>query len=132
MAKQNGAQTVYPVTGRKIVYSAGNGKTNIDELVWLCDTVLEEAGAWKASGWAYIADCTNMDPVTPHEGTQLANMTKTFVENGCKAFAFVEGDSVMLKIQAKKNTERSQTGILEGHFVTLDEALAWLKDEVKI
>ena len=132
MAKQNGAQTVNPVAGRKIVYSAGNGKTNIDELIWLCDTVLEEADAWKASGWAYIADCTNMDPVTPHEGTQLVTMTKAFVENGCKAFAFVEGDSVMLKVQAKKNTERSQTGILEGHFVTLDEALAWLKSEVDI
>ena len=132
MAKQNGAQTVYPVSGRQIVYSAGNGKTNMDELVWLSDTVLEEADAWKSTGWAYIADCTNMEPVTPHEGTQLANMTKAFVDNGCKAFAFVEGDSVLLKIQAKKNTERSKTGILEGHFVTLDEALAWLKEELNL
>lgn len=31
---------------------------------------------------------------------------------------------------AKKNG--AQTGVLEGHFVTLDEALAWLKNDVKI
>ena len=48
------------------------------------------------------------------------------------AFAFVEGTSIMLKIQAQKNTQRSETGVLEGHFATLDEALAWLKEEVKI
>mgnify|MGYP007111740411 CR=1 FL=1 len=132
MAKKNGAQTVEVIPGRRIVLSAGVGRTNIDELVWLTDTVLAEAKAWKASGWAYIADCSKMDPVTPAEGGELVIMTKKFVEAGCKAFGFVEGSSVMLKIQAQKNTERSQTGVLEGHFATRDEVLDWLKKEVKI
>ena len=132
MAKKNGAQSVEVIPGRKVVLSAGVGKTNVDELKWLTETVLEEAKAWKSSGWAYIADCSQMDPVTPAEGGELVTMTKKFVDAGCKAFAFAEGHSIMLKVQAKKNTERSQTGITEGHFATVEEALAWLKEEVNI
>lgn len=129
MAKVNGAQSVETIPGRKIVLSAGVGKTNIDELKWLTETVLASASAWK-DGWAYIADCSQMDPVTPAEGGELVVMTKKFVDAGCKAFGFAEGNSIMLKVQAKKNTERSETGVIEGHFATVDEVLAWLKDEV--
>lgn len=132
MAKKNGAQSVEVIPGRKIVLSAGVGKTNVDELKWLTSTVLDEAKAWKVTGWAYIADCSQMSPVTPTEGGELVNMTKAFVEAGCKAFAFAEGTSIMLKVQAQKNTERSQTGVIEGHFATVEEALDWLKTEVKI
>lgn len=130
MAKKNGAQSVEVIPGRKIVLSAGVGKTNIEELKWLCETVLAEAKKWNATGWAYIADCSQMSPVTPAEGGELVVMTQKFVEAGCKAFGFAEGNSVMLKVQAKKNTERSQTGVIEGHFATVDEVLKWLKDEV--
>lgn len=132
MVKKNGAQTVDVVAGRKIVLSAGVGKTNIDELKWLTETVLSSAKAWKATGWAYIADCSKMEPVSPAEGGELVTMTKKFVEAGCKAFAFAEGKSVLLKVQAQKNTQRSNTGVVEGHFETVDEALAWLKEEVHI
>lgn len=132
MAQKFGAQSVEAISGRKIILSAGVGTTNLDELKWLMDTVLANAKAWKLTGWAYIADCSKMSPVSPAEGGQLVTMTKAFVDAGCKAFAFVEGTSVMLKIQAKKNTERSETGVLEGHFATLEEALNWLKTEVKL
>lgn len=132
MAKKNGAQSVEAIPGRHIVLSAGVGKTNIDELKWLTTTVLDEAKAWKTSGWAYIADCSQMSPVSPAEGTELVHMTQAFVDAGCKAFGFAEGKSIMLKVQAKKNTERSQTGVIEGHFETVDEVLAWLKDTVNI
>ena len=130
--KKNGAQSVDVVPGRKVVLSAGVGKTNVEELKWLTETVLASARAWKASGWAYIADCSQMSPVTPAEGGELVTMTKKFVEAGCKAFAFAEGKSLMLKAQAKKNTERSNTGVAEGHFATVEEALDWLKNEMKI
>ena len=132
MAKKNGAQSVETVAGRKIVLSAGVGKTNVDELKWLTDTVLSSAKLWKASGWAYIADCSKMEPVSPAEGGELVTMTKKFVEAGCKAFAFAEGKSVLLKVQAQKNTQRSQTGVMEGHFETVEQALEWLKKEVNI
>lgn len=132
MDKKKGAQTVKLIPGRNIVYSSGVGKTNEEELKWLADTVLGDAASWKMRGWAYIADCSKMDPVTPKEANQLVIMTKQFVDAGCKAFAFVDGHSIMLKVQAQKNTQRSETGILEGHFVTLEEALDWLKNEVHI
>ncbi len=132
MAKKFGAQTVDVIPGRKIVLSTGVGKTNVEELIWLTNTVLANAAAWKNTGWAYIADCSQMAPVDPKEGGELVNMTKKFVDAGCKAFAFAEGVSVMLKIQAKKNTERSATGVTEGHFATVEEALAWLKKEVNL
>jgi len=132
MAKKNGAQSVETVAGRRIVVSAGVGKTNVDELKWLTDTVLAEAAAWKSSGWAYVADCSRMDPVTPTEGGELVIMTQKFVDAGCKAFGFAEGQSIMLKVQAKKNTERSNTGVAEGHFATVEEALDWIKEELGI
>ena len=132
MAKKNGAQSVETIPGRKIVLSAGVGKTNVDELKWLTETVLAEAAAWKQSGWAYIADCSQMSPISASESGELVNMTKKFVEAGCKAFGFAEGKSIMLKIQAQKNTERSQTGVIEGHLATVEEVLDWLKNDVNI
>ena len=132
MAKKNGAQSVEVIPGRKIVLSAGVGKTNVEELRWLTETVLAEAAAWKSTGWAYIADCSQMSPVSPSEGGELVTMTQKFVEAGCKAMGFAEGSSVMLKVQAQKNTERSHTGITEGHFATVDEVLEWLKNDVHI
>ena len=62
MAKVNGAQSVEMIPGRKIVLSRGKGKTNVAELQWLTNTVLQSAAAWKQTGWAYIADCSAMDP----------------------------------------------------------------------
>ena len=50
MAKVNGAQSVEKIAGRKIVLSTGVGKTNVDELKWLTQTVLDEARAWKSTG----------------------------------------------------------------------------------
>ncbi len=131
MAKTKGSQTVETVPGRKVVISGCVGETNIDELKWLTETVLAEAAAWK-TGWAYIADCSQMKPVTPAEGGELVIMTKKFVDAGCKAFGFAEGKSIMLKVQAQKNTQRSETGVLEGHFATREEALDWIKAEVNL
>ena len=132
MAKKNGAQTVEVVAGRKVIVSTGVGKTSIEELKWLTDTILASAKAWKSTGWAYVADCSQMSPVTPAEGGELVTMTKKFVEAGCKAFGFAEGKSVMLKVQAQKNTERSNTGVAEGHFATVEEALDWIKKEFRL
>ena len=132
MVKKNGAQSVEVISGRKIILSAGVGKTNIDELKWLTETVLAEAKKWQNTGWAYIADCSKMSPVTAAEGGELVTMTQKFVDAGCKAFAFAEGKSIMLKVQAQKNTERSQTGVAEAHFETVEEALDWLKTEIHI
>jgi hypothetical protein len=132
MRETHGTQTVEAIAGRKIILSAGNGKTNINDLKWLTATVLEAAAACKTSGWAYIADCTKMEPVSPDEVGQLIEMTKAFVEAGCKAFGFAEGSSVMLKAQTKTNTKFSHTGVIEGHFATVEEVLSWLQKDIHI
>ena len=61
MKETHGTQEVEVVAGRNVVVSAGIGKTNADDLKWLMQTVLSKVGAWKASGWAYIADCNNFN-----------------------------------------------------------------------
>ena len=132
MVLKKGAQTVDRVPGRNIIVSAGVGRTNIEELKWLTQTVITSASSWKNTGWAYVADCSQMDPVGPEEAAILVDMTKAFVAAGCKAFGFAEGSSIMLQIQAKKNTKMSNTGIPEGHFATFDEAVAWIKEAVNI
>ena len=132
MKETHGTQTVEVIAGRKIILSSGKGQTNVDDLKWLMETVLRHAAMWKSTGWAYIADCSEMGPVGPSEGGQLVVMTKACVEAGCKAFGFAEGSSLMLKIQAQKNTQLSQTGVLEGHFATVPEALDWLQKDVHI
>ena len=125
-------QRVEDIPGRRIILSAGIGQTNVDDLQWLMDTVLKHAAGWKATGWAYIADCTQMKPIGPKESNVLVKMTKSFVDAGCKAFGFAEGTSMMLKIQAKKNTQMSDTGVIEGHFATVDEVLDWLKNDLNL
>ena len=132
MAKKNGAQSIETIPGRRIILSAGVGTTNVEELQWLCSTVLQDAAQWKSTGWAYIADCSKMNPVGPTESGELVKMTKAFVDAGCKAFGFAEGSSIMLKVQAKSNTQRSATGVKEGHFATVEEVLDWLKKDVNI
>lgn len=132
MDKINGAQSIQVIPERRIIISAGKGKTNLDELKWLTENVLAEASKWKITGWAYIADCSEMKPVSATEAGELVKMTKAFVDAGCLAFGFAEGHSVLLKIQAQKNTERSATGIPEGHFATVEEALNWIKETVHL
>ena len=132
MKETHRTQTVEVVAGRKIILSSGKGQTNVDDLKWLMTTVLRHAAGWKATGWAYIADCTEMGPVGPNEGGQLVEMTKAFVEAGCKAFGFAEGSSIMLKIQAQKNTQMSHTGVMEGHFATVPEVLDWMQNDIHI
>ena len=123
-------QKVEDISGRRIILSAGIGQTNPTDIEWLMETVLKHAKAWQTTGWAYIADCTQMKPIGPKESMVLVKMTKAFVDAGCKAFGFAEGSSVMLKIQAKKNTQMSDTGVPEGHFATVEEVLDWLKKDL--
>ena len=132
MEVKSGVQSVKVVPGRRIVISAGTGKTSVDEIKKLTETVLDSAKQWKQSGWAYVADCSQVSPVTPAEAAELVVMTKKMVEAGCKALGFAEGKSIMLKVQAQKNTERSATGVVEGHFATIEEVLDWLKKEVNM
>lgn len=131
MKEVHGTQSVEVILGRNIILSAGKGLTNVPDLVWLQETVLKKSKLFRGD-WAYIADCIEMQPVGPKEISQLIEMTKAFVDAGCKAFGFAEGTSVMMKAQTKTNTKFSKTGVIEGHFATVEEVLEWLKTDLAI
>ena len=132
MKEVHGTQSVEAIAGRKIILSAGEGKTNLEDLLCLEKTVLDKVDSWQCKEWAYIADCSNMKPVGPDEVGQLVKMTKAFVDAGCKAFGFAEGASVMLKAQTKANTKSASSDVIEGHFATVQEVLDWLQKDVNI
>ena len=79
-----------------------------------------------------IATMFSVISVSATEGEFTQAQAKALVDAGCKAFGFAEGSSVMLKLQAKKNTQLSETGVIEGHFATVDEVLDWLKEDLKL
>lgn len=67
MERKNGVESVKVVPGRRIIISTGKGSASIDELRQLKYTVLSNAQDWEELGWAYVADCSNVEPVTPAE-----------------------------------------------------------------
>ena len=117
------------IPGRRLVIATGKGKSNAEEIEAFTEEVLEIVQPWKESGWGYVADCTNIPPVSAAESQALVVLTQKFVEAGCNAIAFVEGSAFMIKIQAKKHTERAQTPVITDHFKTIPEALEWLTTE---
>lgn len=132
MSKRNGSQTVDVIPGRRIIFSKGVGNATTPDIQWLEKTILAQAALWKATGWAYIADCSEMAPVAPAENMLIVEMTKKIVASNCKVLAFVDGKSILLKAQSKKNTENAKTGVPQEHFATKEEALAWLQKNYKI
>lgn len=130
MSLSYGTQTVKLIPEKRLVISSASSKTNLEDIKWLADTVLEQVESWANEGWAYIADCTHMTPVTSLESSFLTDMTKRFIDMGCKAFGFAEGKSFMLRIQTHNHTARFGTEILEGHFETVEEALDWVSKAI--
>jgi hypothetical protein len=127
MEIRNGAQLVKTIPGRHIVYSVGQGKSNVAIVKWLCESVLKSASSWKTCGWGFISDIQQVDPVDADSGKELVLMTKKLTENGCMAFALIDGSACMLKAQAKANHKRSSSESLQEHFSTLEEALEWMQ-----
>lgn len=132
MSKRNGSQLVDIIPGRRIIFSKGVGNATAADIRWLEQTILTQAALWKTTGWAYVADCSEMAPVAPAENLLLVEMTKKIVASNCKALGFVDGKSILLKVQSKKNTENSNTGVPQEHFATKEEALAWLQKAHRI
>lgn len=117
------------IPGRNIVLVTGKGKSNADEIEAFTEEVLDAVTDWKDSGWAYVADCAKMTPVSAAESQALITLTQKLVEAGCKALAFVDVASFMIKIQAQNHTERSQTHVASKHFRIVPDALDWLAKE---
>jgi len=122
----HGAQTVETIPGKRAVKSAANGATNAEEIRWLINTLVSASMPWKTSGWAYVVDITKMAPATPDVSKELVNLHTQLTAAGCRAMAFVEGGAFFVAAQAKEHQKQSHAAIIEGHFRTEAEALAWV------
>ena len=131
MKLTHGAQTVETYPAKRIIKSGAVGATNAEEVRWLIQTLIANSTMWKASGWGYIVDICKMSPVTPDVSQELIMLHKKLTESGCKAMAFVEGAAFVTSAQAKQHQQQSKAGILEGHFKTEAEALAWISKIVR-
>ena len=131
MKYSHGTQTVETITGKRAVKSGAVGATNVEEIRWLVNQLVTVSAAWKASGWAYIVDITQMAPASPEVSAELVDLHKKLTAAGCKAMAFVEGGAFMLAAQAKEHQKQAHTVIQEGHFRTEAEALAWIDTIIK-
>ncbi len=131
MTYTNGAQTITTYPGKRVLKSAAAGATNVAEVRWLTDRLVALSGPWKASGWGYIVDISNMPPVSPDISQELVNLHKKLSVSGCKAMAFVNFASFITGAQAKDHQKKSNSAILENTFKTEAEALKWLDGIVK-
>ena len=105
MSTEQKAMVYTVVPGRRVIFVTGSGKANAQIINDFTDSILEVAKAWKEEGWAYVADCSKVPPVTPEESEALIDLTKRICDAGCRVIAFVEGKAFMIKIQAMKHTE---------------------------
>ena len=126
MALTNGAQKVETIPGKRVVKSGATGSTTVEEVKWLTETLLSLTSSWQSSGWAYIVDITKMDPVTPDISAELVNLHKAFGQANCKAMAFVDYCSFVTAVQANQHQKQADNEILQAHFKTDEEALAWI------
>jgi hypothetical protein len=130
MKKSFGAQTVETILGHRIVKSGAVGVTNVEEIEWLVNTLLECSSAWSSSGWGYIVDISHMSPVTKEVSDELVSLHIALSKVGCKAMAFVDRGSFMTAAQAQQHSKKSHTGIEEKHFRTEEEATKWISERI--
>ena len=122
----HGAQTVETYMGKRVIKSGAVGATNAAEVRWLTQTLVSSSMAWKAQGWGYIVDISQMAPVTPDVSQELIILHQKLTAAGCRAMAFVEQGAFYTAAQAKQHQKESKAIIQEGHFRTEEEALQWI------
>ena len=127
----HGAQTVETFAGKRVIKSGAVGATNVEEIRWLIKQLVTLSMSWKATGWAYIVDITQMAPASPEVSKELVDLHKQLTAAGCRAMAVVEGSAFMVAAQAKQHQKQSHAVIQEGHFKTETEAMAWVNTIVR-
>ena len=130
MKLTHGAQYVETIPGKRAIKSGAVGATTVEEVRWLTNALVMNSAAWKLKGWAYIVDITKMAPVTPDISNELVDLHKKLTAAGCRAMAFVEGGAFFVAAQAKEHQKQSHAAIVEGHFRTEAEALAWVSSVI--
>lgn len=90
MEKTFGTQSVSTILGSRIVKSSAIGRTNIEEIEWLTETILAISTQWKGQSWGYLVDISHMAPVTNEESEALIKLHILVAQSGCNFLAFVD------------------------------------------
>lgn len=122
-----GAQEVQVFTEKHIIKSSAKGETNVAEVRWLTELILESSSTWKEDGWGYVVGINDMTPVSSEVSKELVELHKKVEVAGCKAIAFIDPDAFVISMQAKKHQRKSKTSNKEKHFKTEEEAFSWVE-----
>lgn len=131
MYSLHGAQQIHVYSEKRVIKSSAVGATNVEEVRWLKDKMLEYAADWKDCGWGYLVGIEEMTPVDADVSKELIELHKKLEQAGCKAIAFVDPDAFVIAVQAKKHQRKSKASYKEKHFKTDEEAFAWLEKILK-
>mgnify|MGYP003436685776 FL=1 len=130
MEYTKGIQKIEVFEKDRIIKSSAVGVTNVEEVTWLKDTLIEIAKKNNWESWAYIADISKLEPVAIEVSSVLVKLHNSVYENGCACLAFVESKDTFTSKQASVHQKISTTVMKECHFDSFDEAYSWVKENL--
>ena len=122
-----GIQVVEVFEDDYIIKSSADGVTNVEEIIWLKNKLIEIAQNWRGKKWGYIADISKLQTVSIEISSVLVNLHTEIFENGCSCVGFVEPINAFISRQAAVHNRLSDAELQEGHFHNFDEAFNWAK-----
>jgi hypothetical protein len=123
-----GIQVVEVFEDDYIIRSSADGVTNVEEIIWLKNKLIEIAQNWRGKKWGYIADISKLQTVSIEISSVLVNLHTEIFENGCSCVGFVEPINAFISRQAAVHNRLSDAELQEGHFHNFDEAFNWAKN----
>ncbi len=123
-----GIQVVEVFEDDYIIKSSADGVTNVEEIIWLKNKLIEIAQNWRGKKWGYIADISKLQTVSIEVSSVLVNLHTKIFENGCSCVGFVEPINAFISRQAAVHNRLSDAELQEGHFHDFDEAFNWAKN----
>jgi hypothetical protein len=122
-----GIQVVEVFEDDYIIRSSADGVTNVEEIIWLKNKLIEIAQNWRGKKWGYIADISKLQTVSIEVSSVLVNLHTEIFENGCSCVGFVEPINAFISRQAAVHNRLSDAELQEGHFHNFEEAFNWAK-----
>ena len=123
-----GIQIVEVFEDDYIIKSSADGVTNVEEIIWLKNKLIEIAQNWRGKKWGYIADISKLQTVSIEISSVFVNLHTEIFENGCSCVGFVEPINAFISRQAAVHNRLSDAELQEGHFHNFDEAFNWAKN----
>ena len=86
-----------------VIKSSADGITNVEEIAWLKDKLVEISKNWEGKKWAYIADISKLQIVPTEVSSELIQLHVEIYNNGCVCVGFFFGfcfSAVTIKLAA--------------------------------